>query len=328
LAYFKVKENDFVDELIASIPAMNDRLRDDFGRRRYSRNELTTSTGFTYAEDNRISLGYGWDHLEYDEEESDNGRYQNYDKYKVNLAVSHELTSLWTVKGYTQYLRGSYDTEDASDDDLNEFHLGGILETDVIQSHPMSLSYDFSLTNYDDETADENQIHKLTLGYQPISSPAFDVRLGAGPTYTKLSDSEDSWDFNGYLNVLYGIGPGSFRFTSDVGTIFDNFSGTKDRGLTDYWQSRAEYSYPVNDSWKISLYGGYRDETRDEINTDSEVDVTQLFAGGGLQYSINESYDVGLNYDYTVQDSDSPEDSYDENRVLLFLSYRTDLFSW
>lgn len=60
---------------------------------------------------------------------------------------------------------------------------------------------------------------------------------------------------------------------------------------------------PVPESWQILLYGGYREETLDEVNSDSEIVVNQLFAGGRLTYSINDSYDVNLSFDHTVQES-------------------------
>ena len=318
----------FLDELTSSIPSMNNSLRDDFGRRRYSLNEFDISTGLTYYNKNRLVLGYGWDHLDYDEDDTDSDTYQNYDKYNMSLALSHEINPLWTVKGYTQYVRGVYDTDDLTDDDLDEYHLGSTLTTDIIESHPMMLSYDFSESNYDDEDIDNSQIHKLTLGYQLITTSLFDISLGAGPTYTKMSDSIDSWDANGYFNVSLKTGRGSLKLVSDIGTQFDNFSGTDERALTDYWQSRLELTYPIERSLTSSVYCGYRDETRNEVATDTEVDIDKVSAGAGLNYQITDNLDAGLSYDFTDQESDSSEDSDDEHRVQLMFSFKTDLLKW
>ncbi|WP_163339484.1 hypothetical protein [Desulfopila sp. IMCC35008] len=41
---------------------------------------------------------------------------------------------MWTVKGYAHYVRGVFETENTSDDDLDEYHLGGMLTADVICS--------------------------------------------------------------------------------------------------------------------------------------------------------------------------------------------------
>lgn len=318
----------FLDELTSSIPSMNDSLRDDFGRRRYSLNEFDISTGLSYQEKNRIVLGYGWDHLDYDENDTDSDTYQNYDKYNVSLAFSHEINSLWTLQGYSQYVRGVYDTDDATDDDLDEYHLGSTLTSDIIESHPIMLSYDFSESNYDDDDIDNSQIHKLTMGYQLITTSLFDVSLGAGPTYTKLSDSIDSWDANGYLNVLLKTGRGSLRLASDIGTQFDNFSGTDERALTDYWESRLEFAYPIETSLESLVYCGYRDETRNEVATDTEVDIDKILVGAGLKYQINDNLDADLSYDFTDQESDSSVDSYDEHRVQLMFSFKTDILKW
>ncbi|MFT5701004.1 MAG: hypothetical protein ACI8ZB_003890 [Desulforhopalus sp.] len=320
--------DDYVEELLSSISSMNDTLQDESGTRRYSRNEFNIATGYNYQKGSRFSLGYGWDHLEYDEDDTASGTYEDYNKYNVSIAVSHELSELWTVKGYSQYLRGIYETDDDSDNDLDEYHLGAELESRIIPSHPLLLSYDFSETNYDDDTIGISRIHKLTLGYQPISLPALDVRLGAGPTYTDFNGSDNSWDANGNLNIVYRIGQGSIQFTSDLGTQFDNFSGTTERALTDYWRSRAEYNYPLSSSWQTSIYGGYSDEIRNEVESGSEIDVKKLSGGGVLKYCISDNYDVGLNYDYTVQDSDYVEDSYDEHSVILKFTFKTNLLSW
>ena len=320
--------NIFVEDLTSDISSANDSLRDDYGRRRYSLNELDISTGLKYQNDNRIFVGYGWDHLDYDDDETDSDTYQSYDKYRVTLGGVHDINSLWRVTGYTQYVRGVYDTDDGSDDDLEEYHLGAILETDIVDAHPMTLSYDFSASNYDDTDIDDSQIHKVTLGYQLVSLPPFDINIGAGPTYTKLSDSEDSWDANGNLSVLYRLGQGSLILSSDVGTQFDNFSGTEERALTDYWESKLELSYPVNALLESSLYCGYRDEARNEVATDTDVDIDKITAGMGLKFQINDNMDVGLNYDFTDQDSDNSVDSYDEHRVELMFSFKTDLLKW
>lgn len=322
------RDNIFIDELTALIPSTNSNLRDELGSRRYTRNQFSMSTDYSLGNNSRLVLGTGWDHLEYDSASTDESSYQDYDKYNLDIAVSQDINPLWSVKGYTQYLRGVYDSDGTSDDDLNEYHLGGILENRFIHRHPITLSYDFSATTYDDESIDSSQIHKMTFGYHLLTDPILDVSLGAGPTYTRLYDSEDSWDANANLNILSKIARGSLRLTSDISTQFDNFSGTEDRSLTDYWQTRAEFSYPIYHSLETALYCGYKDESREEVGSDSVIDVASLSAGTVLKYRISNNYDVGLNYDYTIQDSDRAEDSYYEHRVQLMFSYRTDLFTW
>ncbi len=77
-----------------------------------------------------------------------------------------------------------------------------------------------------------------------------------------------------------------------------------------------------------SLYCGYRDETRTEVATDTEVEIDQISVGAGIKYKINDNVDADLNYDFTDQESDDSADSYDEHRIQLMFSINTNLLKW
>lgn len=247
----------------------------------------------------------------------------------MSVLLSHRFDQQWKVTGYGRYIRGLYDTDYTGvDDDLTEYNFGGMLSSDFVPFHPLTLSYDFAETDYDSDSVDSSHIHKVNLGYLFAASPLWSVSGGIGPTYTKLTDSDDSWDTNGYLRISYRVERASLSLNSSVGTRFDNFSGTDERGLAKYWETRFDIRYPLLDNLSTSAYFSYLDENRDEVLTDTEIDVYQYAAGAAISYNINDHYDVGINYGYVIQDSDRSADNYDEHRLLLNFSYKTDLFTW
>lgn len=320
----------FIDKMVTAFPESNDTLRDDSGRRRYSGNMFDISSAYRLAKDSCASLGYGWNILRYDDAEEDyDDSYQDYDKHNVSVLLSHRFDQQWKVTGYGRYIRGLYDTDYTGvDDDLTEYNFGGMLSSDFVPFHPLTLSYDFAETDYDSDSVDSSHIHKVNLGYLFAASPLWSVSGGIGPTYTKLTDSDDSWDTNGYLRISYRVERASLSLNSSVGTRFDNFSGTDERGLAKYWETRFDIRYPLLDNLSTSAYFSYLDENRDEVLTDTEIDVYQYAAGAAISYNINDHYDVGINYGYVIQDSDRSADNYDEHRLLLNFSYKTDLFTW
>ena len=322
---------DLKGELVTAFPEDEDSLRNDAGLRRYTNNKFNVSTDYAFTRETSASLAYGYNIMRYEDatDPMDTETYQDYDKHKVNLSFSHIFNPQYRITGYTRYVRGLYDSDTSTtDDDLNEYHAGTSLASKFGSLNPITLSYDFSETDYDDTSIDSSQMHKFNLGYLWFTSPVWNVSTGIGPTYTKMSDSEDSWDTNGYLKVLYRNQRSSFRFTSTFGTRFDNFSGTDERNLTQYWQTQAELRQPLFAGISGFLRCGYSNESRDEVTTGMETEVDQYSAGAGLDYQLNDQYSAGLNYGYVKQDSDLSSDSYDEHKVLLTLSYKTDLLKW
>lgn len=322
---------DLKGEMITAFPEDEDTLRNDAGLRRYTANKFNVSTDYAFTQDSSASLGYGYNIMRYDDvtDPMDTGTYQDYDKHKVSLFLSHRFNPQYRLTGYTRYVRGLYEIDiSTTNNDLSEYHAGTSLASKFGLLNPITLSYDFSETDYDDNSIDSSQMHKFNLGYLWFTSPMWNVSTGMGPTYTKMSASEDSWDTNGYLKIVYRNQRSSFRFASTYGTKFDNFSGIDERSLTQYWQTRADFTYPLFENISTSLNCAYRNESRDEVTNGTEIGVDQYSAGAGFNYNFNEHYNAGLNYVYTTQDSDRSEDSYDEHRVLLSLSYKTDLLKW
>ena len=51
-------------------------------------------------------------------------------------------------------------------------------------------------------------------------------------------------------------------------------------------------------------------------------------AGLGINYNFLQDYSASIIYRYTKQESDQAFDNYDENRLLLFVSWQQDLLRW
>ncbi|WP_163337099.1 hypothetical protein [Desulfopila sp. IMCC35008] len=336
------------DTVVSATPTTENRLRDESGRRRYYTNTFFASTDYTYFEESVLSFGYSWNILRNDDV-SEEENYEDYDKHDLNFSVSHRFNSQWKMSGYGRYIQGIYDSpEDTTvqedvetatgNDDLYEYHAGLSLSSEFKQHHPVTLSYDFSETEYDSENTDNSQIHAFNIGYQWAATPRLDASFGIGPTYSKQNDSEDSWDTNGYLTILYRLERGSFSFNSTAGTEFENFSGTDERGFSQYWQTRADYNYTLIKDLTLGLYCYYRNENRGELAgtpvgevdelTTTEIEVQQYALGGSLSYTFYENYTAAFSYGFVNQSSDLPDDEYDDHRVQLTVSYQNDFMQW
>ncbi|WP_136807963.1 hypothetical protein [Desulfosediminicola flagellatus] len=335
-------------------------LRDENGRRRYSNNSLSISTSYTYYEDSRLSVAYVYDILRNDDDDFGTS-YEDYDKHDLGLAVDHRINSKWRTVGSLGYVRGLYETVGAEDsgsqsestddsDDVHEYRAGLSLENEYVRHKTLSLAYAFNESDYDSEVRADEQIHDITLGWKWIVSPTLDVSIGGGPTYSTRDDTSGEWDYNGNASLNYKIEKGSFTLSTSSGQDFENFSGTGERGKTEFWQTRANFSYTPIQYMTVSAYGLYRNEDREQIleNTENQAILDDLVSGDsvsdtlalgtennqkfsvgcGLSYRFAEKYVADITYDFTNNQSDDEGKEYDDHRVQLTLSYENDFFQW
>lgn len=237
--------------------------------------------------------------------------------------------------------------EDLSDD-LTQYQTEVRLESAFIPHQPLSLGYSRAAYDYDAETKHDSEIHNLTLGWQWEYSPHLTLSAGAGPSYVVTEEEEDAWGYNGKLGTAYKLERGSFRLAVEKGLERQNFTGeTADNGLVDFWNSRADFSYQLLDSTTVSLFAGYRYEDQDEEMQETadisqaadpetpsdtlqtETITTKRFSTGcSAKYAFLQWYAADLSYSYADQLSETPEDEYDEHRVILTLSFEKELFRW
>lgn len=309
-------------------------LSSDIGRRRYWRNTFALATDYTYRQDSLNSAAFDWVILRNDD--SDDG-IEEYDRYTGTLSNAHRFNADWKTTVNMTIVRGDYEEDNAGDlsEDLWEYRPGLIVENNMIERNPLSISYDYIGIQYDETEQSDSDIHQIRLNWRRDFSPRFYTNVGAGPTYEESEGRDGSWGANGIVEANYQVRRGSYRFVVEKSYDVDNFSGTDERGVVDTWD--AIFSFNRSLTQYLDLNGSltyyYEDRTEfvtgsgNTTNTD-EINTEQFKTKLGVSYKFWRYYSVGASYTYLTQDSDQIEDNYDDHRILLTLSWNRELMRW
>ncbi|MEA3468569.1 MAG: hypothetical protein U9R57_10160 [Thermodesulfobacteriota bacterium] len=247
------------------------------------------------------------------------------------------------------------DTQDLSND-LSEYRAGVTLNWILSQRKTFLVSYNFSGTDYDAILRFNTIIHDFTFGAQYQHTTRLSFGLGGGPSYVKTETFEGNLNYNAYANLDYDLSRHS-HFTASVekgydqeNFMSDNNTFGSDQGLTEFWQWRMGLSHQLLRDLQADLFISYRDEKQgnflygvatglenenDLQTTDREtfreesIFSTDIYeAGGSLNYSFTQDWSTAFHYTYRKQNSDLPNDNYDEHRIYLTLTVQKELFRW
>jgi hypothetical protein len=336
-------------------------LSDNDGRRTYWRNNLTVSSDYLYLEDSTVAVGYSLGLLQ-NTEVADNSSYEDYVRHSGTLSVGHRFDSIWKLSVDGSYTRGLFENADESDlredieeatqdDDLHEFRAATLLESRTAEHHVLSLKYGFTGVDYDDARRANTNLHDATAGWVWELAKDTSFYLGGGPSYYKTEEQDGTWGYNAAMKLRYGLERGAIEFSLDRGYDIQNFTGSDDEsGIREYWQTRLDFSHQLLEDLSWRLFVNYRDEDQEEVTGqrligtvgDAISDVIdeqfaidtdtfnrkRLGAGTSLGYKFAQWYAVTISYNYTNQESEQVDDSYDEHRVVLSLSMEKDFLKW
>jgi len=314
-----------------------DTLRDETGRRRYTLNSLNLGTAYTYYEDSSVALDGAWTALR-NNDVSSGSNYQDYDKYNVGLTVAHRYDIRWKSTVNAGVVLGRYDsvagsTSSDNSDDVNEYRASLLVDYRLSQLHTLSGYYRYDKSDYDSSESNDVAIHTATFGWSWEASPRLSLNVGAGPTYTKRDNSSGDWNPNADFGLRYRLEKSSFGVKASHGTRLENFSGTDQRGSSKYWRLQTDLQHAISERVSLSAYANYSKEDRDESSvltpTITDTTTTDVYAAGcNLSYRFWENYTASLVYGYVHSTSDNDEDNYDDNRVVMTISYANDFFQW
>jgi hypothetical protein len=321
-----------------------DSLNDTSGSRRYFTNALSLGSSYLYFEDSTIGFDYSWSVLRNDETE-EGSSYEDYDKHDFNVFVDHRITSQWKVVASAGYIKGLYDSVDSTDedtestesDDTDEYRGSLGVHHQLSTQHSLSTTYAYSSSEYESDLESDSEIHDLTFGWGWLVSPKLTLDMGAGPTYSKQDGEDGTWDYNGNFSLNYRMQKGSIGVVASGGRSFDNFSGTGERGTTDYWQLQSNLRQLLHQTTTFSAYVAYRNEDSDQATAVTTADDTvsletvtsdRYSAGCSLNYRFLEHYSADLSYGYVRYESDNVEDDYQDHSMMLTLSYENDFLKW
>lgn len=343
------------------------------GRSRYWRNTSNVASEYQYEQDSLVRLGFDYEVLRNDESEVLS--YEDYDRSAVTFTNNHRHNPFWTTGVEASLVRGEYDentvsaapvspdettppettdetilpeedpglAEELETSDLWEYHLLTRLENTSFQHHRLALEYTYIGTAYDEELEYDQDIHELQAIWRHDYSQRLTTTLGGGPSYTKTEDQDATWGGNGIAALDYRLEHGGLGLAVEKGYEVDNFSGTDERGVVNFWNTRLYANYQVVNNVTLTGLLEYRYEDREDptatptaiptatTSTDtalSEYTNEQFTAGGGLTYAFMRYYSASLHYTFIRYESERIGEDYDDHRLLLTLSWEQEWLRW
>ncbi len=333
------------------------KLSDNMGRRQYWTNNLGAVSEYSYWQDSLFSLGYTYGSLKNIDVDRDSG-YEDYNRHIGSTSIGHRFDPFWKMTAAGSYVRGLYDVvgkeESATDadsstnKDLSEYRGSAMLESGLIEHNPLSLAYSFLEVDHDADDQKTITLHDVTAGWQWDISKDFRINLGGGPSFQKTDGQKGEWGYNANAKVHYALERGAVGWSVNRGYEIQNFTGTDENGLREFWQSRIDFNHEIIQDLSFKMFALYRYEDQEEITkqslaaTDAETTTEQsqiitetdiinrrrISAGSSLGYKFAHWYSMDLSYNYLLQDSEKANDSYDEHRLVLSLSVEKDLLNW
>lgn len=330
-------------------------LTDRVARRRYYRNDVNLTTGYTYAEDSVIGGGYRFGILR--NEESGAGGYTDYDRHDGILNLSYRFTPQWQAEADGQYIKGVFDNtaalvtagDDAAavildSDDLEEYNFRGKVNYNYTQHLNYFSQYRYLSTDYESELREDYNINELLLGVDYNVSQHVQLTLSAGPVIGSFENTSTDTDYSAYGGLAWTLMHGTLNFVAEKGYDQSNFDGRRS-GLTGFLHTGISLDYQLTEKLQAVLSTSYWDYDRMQYTASNVVIVDpdspefgqtvytekSYDAGATLAYTFARWYQVAGGYRYYNRESDLDTDvggNYDEHRIFVQLSYAHELFRW
>jgi len=323
-------------------------LSPDAGRKRFWRNTFNVDSEHIYGREQKVILGF--DYVVLRNDDSGENSYNDYDMYQFAVKNEHRFNTYWGTKADLKVVRGEFDNDDrltaaAEPDpssvdpsgDLMEYHADVILINRSFRPNNISLSYNYIGTTYDETSRNDGDIHQSRLTWQRDFLKRLSAGLGAGISYEKTEEQKANWGGNGIAEILYAMERSSFRLSVEKRYDVDNFSGTEERGFIDVWDASLGFGHQLFEDVKVDAKVTYLYEDRqdraanasdDDATTLEEYNKNYFITGVGLYYSFRQDYSAGINYTFTRLNSERIGEDYDDHRLLLTISWETEVFNW
>jgi hypothetical protein len=186
--------------------ATDPQLSADSDRSRYWMNTFNIFSDYLYLEDSSFRMGF--DYIVLRNDDTGVGGYEDYDRYVFDLRNDHRFTSVWRSTLDLQFVLGEFDpadrevveavidelapesgitpTDDQLSNDIKEYHLLLTGHNESILRNPLSLTYNYIGSKYDEILQDDSDIHQMRFTWKREFSPQVTLILESGRPMRRL----------------------------------------------------------------------------------------------------------------------------------------------
>ncbi len=291
-------------------------LGDRRGRDAYYRNDVGISGTYTFGDRRFFDLGYRFGLLQNENPDDTDSR-----EHAVTSHLGYRLTDFDMVDLDYTFTRGLYkhDPDDFISHDASCRYTRFVTPHLDVYGQVGYLHYDYDSSseedNFDEYSGD------LGLTYRFWEYYTFGASYGRYEH--RVSGGDDNSGNRYSVNLRRDFENKSFYVAFNYGTEVDNFDA-QDNGYTEYWSLLADLSYHFAERWSLDINGIYRNDDYKDQEPSYEEDNYQF--GASLSYEVNDWLSATASYNYDELNSDWDDDDYVDNRVMLTLTARWDVF--
>ena len=279
------------------------------GRQPYYTNTARAALTHQFGQTDSFSLAY-----EYSTLENEDPTLEDNKRHRPSITLEYWPNRQWGTETEVTFESGMYDTSDDLTNTIASFRLIRVLSRHL----EAFVEYTHTITRFDGESEDYN-IYEPALGMEWTMDEDSSISLSTGYYVRDLADgdNETGWTLDGDINKRWTFQRSSFSLTGSSG-YDQSYFGSENLGFSKYYQVAGTAGYEFTRHFRADLTGAYRHTDYQDVDdrTDKEPSVTC-----GLNYQITEWLFSRLSYSYRSVSSTLDEDEYDENRVMLMMTF-------
>jgi hypothetical protein len=289
-------------------------------RQTYQRNLGEASVSFLFGPENRISLGYGVNHLINEDPSIDDGRIQT-----PNATLAYWFNVKDGVEFNYEYIKADFWQDEGLARDDFTGHGGGARYIHRFNPQTsVSVRYDITTRDFDLLPADFD-VHQGLAGFAHAFSPNVSLSLVGGyfmVDFKQFDDEETGPAYDVLLTTRFERGTFTIGGTGGWWFYGDTID-PENRGITKYYRADTRIEYQLAERFGIYAGGFYRLDR--DVTTKREWDIWR--GDAGLSWSFFQYFVLSLDYRYALRDDDVDTADYKNNRIMLNIT-ASKLYRW
>ncbi|RTZ95686.1 MAG: hypothetical protein DSY90_12695 [Deltaproteobacteria bacterium] len=289
------------------------------GREPYYTNTATARIVQQFGPSDSFYLQYAYTILRNDDPEV-----EDVDQHIPGMGITYWFLPRWGLE-----LDGSV-TINAPDesDHFDEWHGRLTQRYRLDQQFEAFVQYEHTVVKYRDHAdagSIDYQVFEPSLGITYNIQNGLTLSLRLGYFKEDRDEGENVDGPSGDIALTKTLRNGSISLTGSAGQE-NTVLNAENLGFTKFYETGIEVEYRLMRNLSGNLSTSYRNAKFEETDTNREDDIIE--ARVGLIYAVTPWLSTRLGYSYQTLDSTLPEDEYDENRVLLQVTFTPRPYRW